>query len=137
MEQLSFCPIVFLSKYSSEETFSGQTSSGQTSSGQMSSGQMSLWTNVFMGKRRLGKCHLWQMLYGQMSPGKCFWANVSSETPYGQMSEPNKKYSRNQRKYEMRRIAPNFVPIQICSGGKTNCRQTNKLTYNFFSNLLP
>jgi hypothetical protein len=81
MEQLSFCPIVFLSKYSSEETFSGQTSSGQTSSGQMSSGQMSLWTNVFMGKRRLGKCHLWQMLYRQMSPGKCLRANVS-----GQMS---------------------------------------------------
>jgi hypothetical protein len=79
---MSFWAIVFL---------------GNCPSGQMSSGQMSFRANVFLGKgllgkRRLGKWLLWanvilnkchlgkrpsgQTLYGQMSLGKCLWANV-------------------------------------------------------------
>jgi hypothetical protein len=49
------------------------------SSGQMSSGQMSLWVTIFMGKFRLGKYPSCQTLYGQMSVGKCLWANVVFE----------------------------------------------------------
>jgi hypothetical protein len=67
---------------------------GKCPSGQTSSGQMSFCANVLLGKRLLGKClpgkwlsgqmAFWanvllghgQTLYGQMSLGKCLWANV-------------------------------------------------------------
>jgi hypothetical protein len=66
--------------------FLGKYLSGQTSSGQTSSGQMSIWANVFLGKCLLGRCLLgkccsgqmsfWANVSGQMSLGKCLWANV-------------------------------------------------------------
>jgi hypothetical protein len=82
-QQMSFWANVFL---------------GKCPSGQVSSGQMSFWANAFLGKCLMGKCLSRQMSYGQMSIwanvflGKClyvqmlFWANVSGQMLYGQMS---------------------------------------------------
>jgi hypothetical protein len=39
-------------------------------------GKCLLWAIVFMGKRCMGKCHHGQILYTQMSLGKCLWANL-------------------------------------------------------------
>jgi hypothetical protein len=54
----------------------------------MSYGQMSIWANVFLGKRLLGKCLSGQISYGQIFFwANIFWANVFlGKCPSGQTS---------------------------------------------------
>jgi hypothetical protein len=90
--QMSFWANVFLGRCpSGQMSFWANVFLGKRPSGQTSSGQMSFWANAFLGKRRLGKrlmgkCPSGQMssgqmsfcanVSGQMSLGKCLWANV-------------------------------------------------------------
>jgi hypothetical protein len=58
--------------------FLGKCLLGKCCLGKCLSGQMSFWANVF-----LGKCTSGQTSYGQMSLGKCLWANVSGQMSLG------------------------------------------------------
>jgi hypothetical protein len=70
--QMSFWANVFL----------GKCLSGQTPSGQTSYGQMSIWANVLWANVHLCKCLLSKCRSGQMSLGKCLWANVGSPSDH-------------------------------------------------------
>jgi hypothetical protein len=79
---------VLVGKYlSGQMAFWANVLLGKRPSGQMSSGQMSFWANVFLGKRLMGKRLMGKFLSGQMSFwANVFWANVSGQMSYVQMS---------------------------------------------------